>query len=250
MKAEFAGRYVRTSGTNVARHVENTQPASSLSANSFDGLPLLLDGPLEVLERAGDADLTIEPVGIGEEHRALGAVDLEDAVSEQRCVEAEQALRRSALLEFGEDRDVREYLHRKFSARTRSLPDPACGQSSPAGRRDLSDRTQQVDQCGEVVRAHVEDRAASRCEQELRIDMKPIRPLPLEACHRGLRRSDSARTDCAYPGLPASAQQRIWSDAKEQAALPGKINKRPRRFSVDGDGLLAPDMLPGLERGG
>ena len=67
---------------------------------------------------ACDADLTVEPIGIGKKHRALGAVDLEDAVSEQRCVEAEQALRRSTLLELGEDRDVREHLDWKFSART------------------------------------------------------------------------------------------------------------------------------------
>jgi hypothetical protein len=63
---------------------------------------------------------------------------------------------------------VCEDLHGKFRAGTRSLVDQPCRHPSPAGRRDLGDRTQQVDKCGEVVRAHVEDGTASLGEQKTR----------------------------------------------------------------------------------
>src|SRR5690606_9331845 len=81
-----------------ARHLQHAEAAPGDRAALFDLDPLLFRG--EVRERFGGlvqgcdvGDAAAEGVRVGEDQGDVGTADLDDAVPEQRGVEAEQALR-------------------------------------------------------------------------------------------------------------------------------------------------------------
>ena len=121
-----------------------------------------------------------ESVRVGDDDRALGAVDLHDTVPLQRRVEAQQTVRLLTALEHREHLKGGGHLHREPGAGVRSGAYLALGVRLHARGRDAVHGAEQTDQCGEVVGAHIQQRTGTAGEQELRAGMPQVRALGLE----------------------------------------------------------------------
>ena len=198
-------------------------------------------------QRPRDEEVAAERVRVGDHERALGAGDLDDPLAEQRRVGAVQALRLTALLELQEHRDGRGDLDRELLAGLGpDLHLAGLRPLQPEGR-DGGDRSEDVDQRGHVVRAHVQQRPAAACVEERRVRVEDLRPLPLQRRLGEQRTPDVAAGDRALRGLHAGAEHGVRSDADTQARGIRLLQQSERRLAVDADGLLAPHVLAGRD---
>ena len=115
----------------------------------------------------------------------------------------------------------------------------------------LADRAEGLDQGGEVVRAHVEQGAGAVLEQERRVGVPGFGAGGLEGGHSGQRGADVATLDDPAGGLQASAQERVRGGAEADTRGVGRFEQAEPGFAVQGERLLGPDVLAGVDcRGG
>lgn len=233
-----------------ADHVQRAQAAAGDDALRGHLDPLLRRGHLpELLEGPHVGDLALEHVGVGHHQRALGAVDLDDALTGERRVEADQGVRLLAGLEGGQHGHGGGDLDGEGLPRALPHLDGALGVGAQPHRRHRGDRAEQADQGGQVVGTDVQQRARAAGEEEAGVGVEDLGALVL---HGGLgeqRPPDDALGDGALGGLHAGAEHGVGGDADAQARPLGGGQQRGGGLAVQAQRLLAPDVLAGLDGG-
>ena len=110
-----------------------------------------------------------------------------------------------------------------------------------------ADAAEGLHEGGQVVRADVEQRSGAVLEQEVRVRVPGFRAGGLHQGQRGERLADVAALDHPAGGLDAGAEERVRGAAQPHARRRRGLRAVPGRFPVQGERLLAPDMLAGLE---
>ena len=227
-----------------ADHVQQAQAAAGDRALLLDLDPLLLGrGLAEGLEGAHVGDAALEHVRVGDRERALGAVDLDDALTGQRRVEADQRGAGLAALELGEHGDGRRRLDGELLPLVRADEDLALLLRLQTHRGDLLDGAEEAHQGGEVVRADVQQRARALGEEEGGVGVEDLRALPLHGGLREQRAADEAVEDRALGGLYAGAEHGVGGAADAQAGLVGLLQQRGGGLAVQAERLLGPHVL-------
>ena len=129
--------------------------------------------------------------------------------------------------------DVGRRLHRDDLALARLTGDGARRVGHGGQRRDPLDRTDQVDQVGDVVGAEIEDRAAAGQEEEVRVRMPHLHA---RAHHvAGARRdaADLALVDIVARKLMGAAEEGVRRAADLQALGRGECAQLPRPASSE-----------------
>src|SRR5690606_5009006 len=115
---------------------------------------------------------------------------------------------------------------------------------------DGADGAEDVHECGEVVRPHVEQRAGALGEQERRVRVDEVGPLPLHRGAREQRCADDPVLDGALGGLDSGAEDGVGGDAHAQPRLLRLPQQGGGGVPVEADGLLGPDVLAGGDGAG
>ena len=121
-----------------------------------------------------------------------------------------------------------------------SLADGAGGATHRGLRRDAPDRTEQIDELRDVVRADVQHRAASALEKELRVRVPMLHAVRGEESGAGDRPTDSPRVDRAAAGLVSSAEEGVGRTTHAYAFGRGGEHQC-LRFRVTGHRAASPN---------
>jgi hypothetical protein len=106
----------------------------------------------------------------------------------------------------------------------------------------------QIDEGGKVVRPHVEDRAAARLEEELRVGMPVLHPVRHQERRSRQDPSDGAVIDELASQTPAPAEKGVRGAAEEKAAGLRLLDQDAAFLEIDREGLFGEDVLAGAER--
>ena len=251
MQAELSRGHVGAARGDGAHHVQCPETASDGEIGVGDVDPLLfrLHPVAQDTEGLDVRDAPLEPVRVGKDDRALGAVDLDDAVTLERGVEAQQALRLLSRRERGRDLNRRGHLDGESLTRARSGVDLALRTGLRTDGRDPVDGAEQADQGREVVGTHVEQRARAVGEQEARVRMPQVGALRLEGGLGEERPTDQALLDGAASGLESRAEQGVGGRPHAHARGLGLLQQQRGGIPVQPQRLLGPDMLAGSHCG-
>ena len=216
-----SGRSAAIASTSSCRPMPRA--SRSPRADERDVLPALAPAP--------HADGPVEAVRVRERDHALGAVDLEVADVLAVRLEARDEVGGHAALELHRRGRMRGSRDGEPLARARADLDRALARPRRGEARDARHRPEQRDDGGQVVRAHVEQRAGSVREEDVRVRV----PALLSADeHRGAHRqrlADRARVEQRPAGLVGAAEERVRCapDAQPEPAAPRRRAPRRRR---------------------
>ncbi len=152
-------------------------------------------------------------------------------------------------LEVVERRDVGRHADGDLLAGARPVADDPGGTRARTARGHAGDRAERLDERGQVVRAHVEQRSGTGLVEEVRVGVPAVRAGVLHHHGRGERRADRAGLDRPADGLQAGAEERVGRAAEQEAGGLGLRDERLGGRQPVGDRLLVPDVLAGRERG-
>ncbi|OQA29749.1 MAG: hypothetical protein BWY59_00103 [Verrucomicrobia bacterium ADurb.Bin345] len=192
-------------------------------------------------------DLALQRVGVGQAQRTARSVDLQARKRRGPYVKRQHQVDRRPARGLQERRKMRVRLDRKPLPAPRPRAEGALGVRAAADRLNPSNAAEHQRQRGDVVRAHVQMRAAAGLIVERGVRVPPLVPPRAPERGGGERPSDPARFDGGAGGLYAGAEHRIRRAPDRQAApvrlgeyAVGVLKRQRQR-------LFAVDVLPGAE---
>ena len=205
---------------------------------------------LPALSPAAHPNGTVEAVRIRERDDTLGAVELEVADVVALRLEACDEVGRHAALELDRRSRVRGRLHGEPLAGARADLDRALARARRCKPRDPRHRAEQRDDRGQVVRAHVEQRAGTVRGEDVRIGVPALLPADEHGgAHATVaRRSRRHRAARGRPGRHCRERCPVRTRSVARAG-PASATRCGRVGGVRGQRLLGVDVLARGERG-
>ncbi len=201
-----------------------------------------------VLVGRGELDLAAEVIGVGNEQRAFFAIELDRDVPVPRNVEAHGHRDRGAADEGQRPGDMRRDLDRNARSGHGLARDDALGPQPRRRPADARHRTEQIDEVGHVIGAHVEHRPAAVEVVEAGIGVPALMARTHEERRAADRAADQAVVDACARGLVRAAEERVRRAAEPQALRRRRLDQPTRFGDVDAERLFRVDMLAGGDR--
>ena len=176
-------------------------------------------------------------------------MNLDEVVGMQTHVETHDQGRDHAGDELERPRGMRIDLHVDRLAAPRTGADGSRGATAARDGGYAPHRPERVNQGGQVVRPHVEERSTSGLVVECRVGMPGLMAQSHHECRGGNRCADGAGVDQTANRLMATAQEGVRRTAHAKA---GGIRRFEHAFTfrnVEAEGLLAVGVFASLDSG-
>lgn len=186
-------------------------------------------------------------IWVGEAESAARAVDFDGR--ELGCPHIETGDERStnAACEFQDSLDVGRSFDVDDGAVFRLTRDGAGREGDGSGAANASDGTKERNESGEVVRTHIEHRAATVLVIEFGIGMPRFVAMAHHKGGGGDRGADDAMIEEFSAGLEAGAEEGIGSTAEKAAMAAGEFDKGLSIVEFNAERFFVIDVLSGFE---
>ncbi len=186
---------------------------------------------------------TAKDVGVRHTQRPFGAVDLDARQVGVPHVEAGDQRCHRPGGEVQQRGHVGGHLHGQAAAVMLAAGGDPLRERGAGRAGHPMHRPQQVDQAGQVIGGHIQQRAAAGLVEEIGVGVPPFRAMAGHEGHGRHRLPDPAVVDQFAAGLLAAAQEGIGRAADAHALLSGRVQDLLAFGAAHGQRLLAVDVL-------